>query len=338
MEYIVEHGLPPASLAKQLAQSLKQSQPELHKLFSVLKAHQSLSPPQVVGCTPCEARVLTLNGWSKTISHTPGQALAAWQLGVHQSTAAVWAAQLCSTQIGTSVASLSPLNLLELSQDDAHSLCVAAQPSFGQPGDAIWVEAITPTTWRVHAPLAKLEHTVSPEALAGQNIAGWWPDGDAWLAWRRILNEIQMVWHNHPVNEARIDRGLQPINGVWLYGGAQGWQPHHFEVSSKFAQPYQLVDTLRPFVMSSDWSGWLETWLKVVPPLLVHMQTRSPLVTNLTDQSTLTPHTKPTLLTLTSHDRWVTLSPSNQNRPNWLKKLTQPFTKNDWSTWWHNPS
>lgn len=338
MEYIVEQGLPPASLATPLGQSLKQSQPDLNKLLNVFKASQSQFGPQIAGCTPFEARVLTLNGWSQRVSQIPGQALAAWQLAVTQSTTPVWAAQLCSTQIGTSAATLHPLSTLELSHNDAQSLCEAAQPSFGHKDDAIWVEALTASTWRVHAPLAKLTHTVSPEALAGQNIAGWWPDSDAWLAWRRILNEIQMVWHNHPVNEARLERGLPAVNGVWLYGGAPGWQPlfqpppmalnniHTQAQSLLQPQTYQLISTLRPFVMSSDWSGWLEAWLKNVLPLIVEMQKGS------THIST------PSHLTLTSQDRLVTLTHFNQNQPNWLKKLARPFTKNDWSTWWHNPS
>ena len=336
MEYIFNLALPPASLANQLAQSLKQSKPELHKFLTTLKANQSLCPPQVVGCTPSEVRVLTLNGWSKSISQTPGQALAAWQLEVTHSTAPVWATQFCSTQIGTSVASLSPLSLLELSHTEAQSLCESAQPSFGQAGDAIWVEAITPTAWRVHAPLAKLEHTVSPDALAGQNIAGWWPDGEAWLAWRRILNEIQMVWHNHPVNEARIERGLLPVNGVWLYGGSQGWQPrlapkqpHHKPHTN--IEPYQLSNVFRSYVMASDWSGWLDAWLEHVLPILIEMQSGS-------IDSSQNHGARPTQVTLTNHDRLVTLSPFNQNQPNWLRKLTKPFTKNDWSTWWHNLS
>lgn len=338
MEYIVEHALPPAALATPLGQSLKQSRPELNKQLNDLKASQSHFGPQVAGCTPFEARVLTLNGWSQRVSQIPGQALAAWQLAVTQSTAPVWAAQLCSTQIGTSAATLHPLSTLELSHDEAQSLCEAAQPSFGHKDDDIWVQAITASTWRVHAPLAELAHTVSPDALAGQNIAGWWPDSDAWLAWRRILNEIQMVWHNHPVNEARLERGLPAVNGVWLYGGAPGWQPHvqpqpmalnnTQTPAQQLLQPrsYQLISTLRPFAMSSDWSGWLDAWLKDVLPLIIDMQQGS------THASTST-H-----LTLTGQDRLVTLTHFNQNQPNWLKKLARPFSKNDWSSWWHNPS
>lgn len=37
---------------------------------------------------------------------------------------------------------------------------------------------------------------------------------------RRLLNEIQMLWHSHPINTDREARGLAQINGIWLYGGA----------------------------------------------------------------------------------------------------------------------
>ena len=36
--------------------------------------------------------------------------------------------------------------------------------------------------------------------------------------WHSILNEIQMVLHEHPVNEAREGRGEPPVNSVWLWG------------------------------------------------------------------------------------------------------------------------
>ena len=37
--------------------------------------------------------------------------------------------------------------------------------------------------------------------------------------WRAISNEIQMLLHDHPVNEARQAAGALPINGLWLWGG-----------------------------------------------------------------------------------------------------------------------
>jgi len=39
--------------------------------------------------------------------------------------------------------------------------------------------------------------------------------------WRRVLNEIQMALHEHPVNLERESRGLPAFNSVWLWGGGR---------------------------------------------------------------------------------------------------------------------
>lgn len=36
---------------------------------------------------------------------------------------------------------------------------------------------------------------------------------------RQLINEIQMLWHVHPLNAQRETQGLAPINGLWLSGG-----------------------------------------------------------------------------------------------------------------------
>ena len=65
--------------------------------------------------------------------------------------------------------------------------------------------------------------TSSIELAKGRNI-------DVWMAkdtekagvakkWRQMQNEIQMIWHDHPINLARYERGELPINSVWLQGG-----------------------------------------------------------------------------------------------------------------------
>jgi len=65
--------------------------------------------------------------------------------------------------------------------------------------------------------------THSPSLASGLNIDIWMPkdictEGLA-KKWRRLQNEIQMIWHDHPINEARLARGELSINSVWLYGG-----------------------------------------------------------------------------------------------------------------------
>jgi len=64
--------------------------------------------------------------------------------------------------------------------------------------------------------------TSSVELTNGRNIDVWMPKdtGKTGVArkWRQMQNEIQMIWHNHPVNLARSERGELPINSVWLQG------------------------------------------------------------------------------------------------------------------------
>jgi hypothetical protein len=39
--------------------------------------------------------------------------------------------------------------------------------------------------------------------------------------WRTRMNEIQMLLHDHPVNQAREARGERAINGLWCWGGGK---------------------------------------------------------------------------------------------------------------------
>jgi hypothetical protein len=36
--------------------------------------------------------------------------------------------------------------------------------------------------------------------------------------WRKLQNEIQMLWHIGPVNEEREQRGMPSINSLWISG------------------------------------------------------------------------------------------------------------------------
>lgn len=80
--------------------------------------------------------------------------------------------------------------------------------------------------------------TSSPALAIGRNIDAWTPK-DTTLPglarkWRQIQNEIQMIWHDHPVNLERAAKGLLPINSIWLYGIGclQDISPHQALASS----------------------------------------------------------------------------------------------------------
>ncbi len=76
--------------------------------------------------------------------------------------------------------------------------------------------------WFIPAgPFASLA-THSIDQAHGRNIDWWMPrdtseSGIAKL-WRKLQNEIQMLWHIDPINEARAQQGLPGINSLWISG------------------------------------------------------------------------------------------------------------------------
>jgi hypothetical protein len=64
--------------------------------------------------------------------------------------------------------------------------------------------------------------THSVDQAHGRNIDWWLPrdtvEAGIARAWRKLQNEIQMLWHISPVNEARQASGLPAINSIWISG------------------------------------------------------------------------------------------------------------------------
>ncbi len=56
-------------------------------------------------------------------------------------------------------------------------------------------------------------------AALNRDIDSAMPTGPDSRHWRRILNEIQMLLHAHPLNAEREARGLPAFNSLWLWGG-----------------------------------------------------------------------------------------------------------------------
>jgi hypothetical protein len=169
-----------------------------------------------------------------------------------------------------------------LDEADARALFDAAWPYFdeiGQPllyGDA--------RTWLMRADDWAGLRTASPDAASGQNLSAWMPDGDGARACRKLQNEIQMLWYQHPVNAAREARRQPPVNSFWIWGGsatpaasavplhvaaAPGWmaalaQPDRraatFDTVRGSGAPEALVvlGDLIETGLASEWSAWLE--------------------------------------------------------------------------------
>ena len=54
----------------------------------------------------------------------------------------------------------------------------------------------------------------APGAVAGEDIDRFLPAGRDGKAWHAVMNEVQMLFHDHPVNVAREARGI-PVPDCW---------------------------------------------------------------------------------------------------------------------------
>lgn len=80
--------------------------------------------------------------------------------------------------------------------------------------------------WFLRAPAIPALRTVAPALAAGRDIDPLFPQGPDRLRYHRLLNEVQMVLHEHPVNQAREAAGAPVVNSVWLWGGGTLPLPH----------------------------------------------------------------------------------------------------------------
>jgi hypothetical protein len=75
--------------------------------------------------------------------------------------------------------------------------------------------------WLVHSEQPLDVHTATPESAAASPLEEAMPRGRDAPALRRLMTELQMLLHEHPVNVARQRRGLPEINAVWFHGAGE---------------------------------------------------------------------------------------------------------------------
>jgi hypothetical protein len=113
---------------------------------------------------------------------------------------------------------------LQLSMDEAQSLAEPLKPVFDEAG--LQLEISTPDCWHLKLPAnTSLPSFAAPEQALGEDLSQHLPQGTEGRRWRVLLNEVQVLLHQHPLNAQRRTLGLAPINSLWLWGG--GSLPGH---------------------------------------------------------------------------------------------------------------
>lgn len=155
-------------------------------------------------------------GWACGGTDTPHAAISLRGEGLDPGSLHWLRADPVPIHIGRTGLALAAPRLIDLSQAEAQALASALREHFGD--ELPRLELAHPQRWYLGLPSAPGIETVDPESACGEDVAQGMPRGQARGRWLAFLNEVQMLWHDHPVNRARAARGLPPAASLWLHG------------------------------------------------------------------------------------------------------------------------
>ena len=104
--------------------------------------------------------------------------------------------------------------VLRLSGDEAESLIARFNTVY--EGEDLRLHLGSPDRWYLTSSEALDVSPVAPDKVHGNNVLRFMTDSSVATS---LINEIQMIFHEHPANVARENRDLPAINSVWLWGG-----------------------------------------------------------------------------------------------------------------------
>lgn len=106
---------------------------------------------------------------------------------------------------------------------EAQAYCAALNAHFA--ADGLRFFAPHPLRWYVHVETPQEVEMTPMRVAAWQDVKSLQPQGKDAQRWQRLGNEMQMLLHQHPLNEARMQSGKPIINSLWLWGGGEYASP-----------------------------------------------------------------------------------------------------------------
>lgn len=106
---------------------------------------------------------------------------------------------------------------LQVKFEEAQSLVATINTVYEQEGLALMCAAAPRWYLTSDTPLDVADD--SPDKVHGQSVLEFMTEGSSGAAGRRLMNEVQMIFHQHEVNSLRENGAKPPINSVWLWGG-----------------------------------------------------------------------------------------------------------------------
>jgi len=256
MRIVLPGALPDPRTARELLPHLPKTAPNLVAWLEQSRASRIVADPAHTYCTAWEYWQLLEHDFTPG----PDQRYSAGLGPLFADTSAplpdtgIWLVELTHLSPSRDGAVLIPARELNITAGQSDALFRAAQPFFDETGFS--VHPCTPTHWQVTLPEGYTPTFPSPQLVSTTTVNDWWRQDTADRPWRRLANELQMLWFDHPVNQQRYEQGQVPINNVWLFGGARLAQ---FGTAPGNASAVSDVDLrlLEP-ALAQNWNRWLE--------------------------------------------------------------------------------
>lgn len=261
---LLPFSLPPAEHARDLLAAL--NAPALAMILARAQPGRRIDFEPFAAALPHEA----LLAGGKTDNSPPVAHALMRELGLPPETGHWFVLQPAHFHVARDHLVLTDPAQLALDEADARILFDAAQPLFAELGYGLRYG--TPACWFLQADAWSTLRTCTPAAATGHNVDVWLPHGAGERDWRRLHNEVQMLWHIHPLNEQRDVRGQRRVNALWLWGGAADGEPPPRTFAQLVAgspandragmpgtsdSPLHIDTSLAPIALAADWGSWL---------------------------------------------------------------------------------
>ncbi len=208
--------------------------------------------------SPFELALAAANGLPGEPGHIPWAAFETGTVGVPCAFI-----KLCHLQVGADHIMLSPPESLAVDLETSRVLMAAMAPYFAEDGITLSAHGAVPGTWLATGEPFRRLRTVSADRLTGRHLTRAMlestatSDGSAATLVRRLQNEMQMLLYTHPVNDARQQQRLLPVNSFWVSGAGV------LEKKITPAPQVRVEPRLQAPALQGDAVAHLAAWQKV---------------------------------------------------------------------------
>lgn len=226
--------------------------PQLERLLAQLSPTQTLGTDEFTMSPPHELAMAAAMGWPLVDGALPWAADIAARAGLPADEQAWALLNPVHLHAGTDQVHLT--DPAELALDDATSqaLLEAVRHLFESEGFSLhWVSA---RQWLATHTIFDGLATASIDRVVSRNVDPWLPDHRQARLLRRLQNEVQMVFHTHPLNDHRESAGLPTVNSFWCSGCGR------LSRGQVAADAPVVDDRLRAPALGEDWTAWCEAW------------------------------------------------------------------------------